>query len=121
MKRRAYATVLVRLGKRRLLFCCSTHQRCRHPNAGRNRQCGRLQLTAICDFMVHFELTPEVKLQFLSFGEETEGAIFEKAYPLLDDLFHSDKLSDAIEPTARDLALIRAMVAKQRTRLQGKK
>jgi hypothetical protein len=79
------------------------------------------QLTAISDFMVHFELTPEGKLQFHSFGEETEGAIFEKAYPLLDDLLHSDKLSDAIEPTAQDLALIRATVAKERTRLQGKK
>ena len=72
------------------------------------------QLTAISDFMVHFELTPEGKLQFHSFGEVTEGAIFEKAYPLLDDLLHSDRLSDPTEPTPRDLALLRATVAKER-------
>jgi hypothetical protein len=79
------------------------------------------QLTAISDFMVHFELTPEGKLQFHSFGELVEGAIFEKAYPLLNDLIHSDRLSDITEPTARDLALIRATVGKERKRLQGKK
>ena len=79
------------------------------------------QLTAISDFMVHFELTPEGKLQFHSFGEVTEGAIFERAYPLLDDLLHSDRLSDPMEPTARDTGLIRATVAKERKRLLGKK
>jgi len=78
-------------------------------------------LTAISDFMVHFELTPEGKLEFHSFGEMIEGAIFEKAYPLLDDLLHSDRLSDPMEPTARDLTLIRAAVAKERKRLQGKR
>jgi len=78
-------------------------------------------LTAISDFMVHFELTPEGKLQFHSFGEMVEGAIFEKAYPLLDDLLHSDRLSDPMEPTPRDLTLIRAAVAKERKRLQGKR
>ena len=79
------------------------------------------ELTAIRDFMVHFELTDEGKLQFQSFGELAESAIFEKAYPLLEDLLHSDRLSDAAEPTERDLALIRATVAKERKRLQGKK
>ena len=79
------------------------------------------QLTAISDFMVHFELTPEGKLQFHSFGELLEGAIFEKAYPLLDDLLHNDRLSDVTEPNARDLAFIRATVGKERKRLQGKK
>jgi hypothetical protein len=39
-------------------------------------------LTAIRDFMVHFELTEEGKLQFQRFGELAESAIFEKAYPL---------------------------------------
>jgi hypothetical protein len=79
------------------------------------------ELTAIRDFMVHFELTPEGKLQFHSFGELVESGIFEKAYPLLDDLLHGDRLTDAAEPTARDLALIKATVAKERKRLQGKK
>jgi len=79
------------------------------------------ELTAGRDFMVHFELTDEGKLQFQSFGELAESAIFGKAYPLLEDLLHSDKLSDAAEPTERDLALIRATVAKERKRLQGKK
>ena len=79
------------------------------------------QLTAISDFMVHFELTAEGKLQFHSFGEVVEEVIFEKAYPLLDELLHSDRLRDAAQPTARDLALIRATVAKERKRLQGKK
>src|SRR6516162_903504 len=78
------------------------------------------ELTAVRDFMVHFELTDKGKLQFQSFGELAESAIFEKAYPLLEDLLHSDRLSDAAEPTERDLALIRATVAKERKRLQGK-
>ena len=39
------------------------------------------QLTALRDFMVHFELTAEGTLRFHSFGELTEEAIFEKAYP----------------------------------------
>ncbi|MGA2076081.1 MAG: hypothetical protein ABSH52_21540 [Terriglobia bacterium] len=79
------------------------------------------QLTALRDFMVHFELTSEGKLRFHSFGELTEEAIFEKAYPLLDDLLDSERLRDAADPTSRDLALIRATVAKERKRLQGKK
>jgi hypothetical protein len=78
-------------------------------------------LTAIRDFMVHFELTSEGKLQFHSFGELLQDTIFEKAYPLLNDLLHSDKLRDAAQPTKRDLALIRATVAKERKRLQGKR
>ncbi len=79
------------------------------------------QLMALPDFMVHFELTPEGKLRFQSFGELAERTIFEKAYPMLDDLFDSDRLSDPAEPTPRDLALIRATVAKERKRLRGKK
>jgi hypothetical protein len=68
-----------------------------------------------------FGATDEGKLQFQSFGELAENAIFEKAYPLLENLLHSDRLSDAAQPTERDLALIRATVAKERKRLQGKK
>ena len=71
------------------------------------------QLTAMRGFMVHFELTPEGKLQFHSFAELVERAIVEKAYPMLDEFFHGDTLSDPTEPTARDLALIRATVAKE--------
>jgi hypothetical protein len=77
-------------------------------------------VTAIRDFMVHFELTPEGKLQFQSFGEAVEQTIREKAYPVLDDLLHSDKLSGEDGPTARDLELIGAAVAKERERLPGK-
>ncbi len=78
-------------------------------------------LTAMSDFMVHFDLTPEGKLRFHSFGEMVEGAIFEKVYPLLDDLLKSDRLSDPMEPTPRDSTLIRAAVAKERKRLHGKR
>ncbi len=78
-------------------------------------------LTAVRDFMVHFELTPKGKLRFHSFGELAEHAIYEKAYPLLDKLLHSDRLSDPAAPTGRDLAEIWATVGKERTRLLGKK
>jgi len=78
-------------------------------------------LTVMRDFMVHFELTPEGKLKFHSFGELAERDIYEKAYPVLDDLLHSDRLSGADEPTPRDLALIRAAVAKEEKQLEGKK
>jgi hypothetical protein len=79
------------------------------------------ELTAIRDFMVHFELTPEGKLQLHSFGEWAEDAIFEKAYPMLNELFQSDKLSDQADPTARDRELIKATVEKECQRLRGKK
>ena len=79
------------------------------------------RLTAIRDFMMHFELTPEGRLQFHSFGEITQDVIFEKAYPLLNDLLHSDRLTNPVAPTARDMAEIRAAVAKERKRLLGKK
>jgi len=79
------------------------------------------ELTAIRDFMVHFELTPEGKLQFHSFGELAADAIFKKAYPLLNELFQSDKLSEQADPTARDAELIKATVEKECQRLQGKK
>jgi hypothetical protein len=78
------------------------------------------QLTALRDFMVHFELTAEGTLRLHSFGELTEEAIFEKAYPLLNDLLHSNRLRDAADPTSRDLVLIRAAVAKEQKRLPGK-
>ncbi|TAM83379.1 MAG: hypothetical protein EPN47_04515 [Acidobacteria bacterium] len=78
-------------------------------------------LTAVRDFMAHFELTPKGKLRFHSFGELAERAIYEKAYPMLDGLLHSDRLSDPAEPTAHDLAEIRATVAKEPKRLLGKK
>jgi hypothetical protein len=79
------------------------------------------ELTAIRDFMVHFEITPEGKHQFHCFGELVERVIFEKAYPMLDDLFGSDRFSDSAEPTAQDLEIIKATVAKECERLQSKK
>jgi hypothetical protein len=79
------------------------------------------ELTAMRDFMVHFELTPEGKLQLHSFGELAADAIFEKAYPVLNELFQSDKLSDQADPTVHDAELIKATVEKECQRLQGKK
>ena len=78
-------------------------------------------LTAISNFMVHFELTSEGKLQFHSFGELVERTIFEKGFPLLDELLHSKRLSGEDEPTPRDVALIRAAVAEEHKRLRGKR
>ncbi len=77
-------------------------------------------VTAIRDFMVHFELTPEGKLQFQSFGEAVEQTVREKAYPAIDALLHSDKLSGEEEGTPCDLELIGAAVATERQHLQGK-
>jgi hypothetical protein len=82
---------------------------------------GDCSFASIRDFMVHFELTPGGRLQFHSFGELAEDAIFEKAYPLLNELFQSDKLSDQADPTAQDAELIKATVEKEYQRLQGKK
>lgn len=79
------------------------------------------RLTTIRDFIVHFELTPKGKLRFHTFGELAQRAIYEKAYPLLDELLHSGRLTDPAAPTARDRAEIRAMVAKEQERLLGKK
>ena len=64
--------------------------------------------------------TKDAAIQYLDEIGNAE-AIFEKAYPMLDDLFCSDKLSHPTEPSPRDLALIRATVAKERKRLRGKK
>ena len=42
-------------------------------------------LTILRDFMVHFRLSDSGELEFEGLGEATEKAVFEQAYPVLEE------------------------------------
>ena len=46
---------------------------------------GGLSHTELRDFMVHFRLSDAGEMEFESLGEATEEAVFEQAYPVLEE------------------------------------
>ena len=78
-------------------------------------------LMAIRDFMVHFRLSDEGEIQFEGFGEATEDALFQLAYPMLDKAL-TDALSDqAGNPTPEGIATIREAVDRECKRVRVRK
>ena len=76
---------------------------------------------ALRDFMVHFRLSDEGEIQFEGFGEATEDALFQLAYPMLDKAL-TDSLSDqAGNPTPEGIATIREAVDRERKRVRVRK
>ena len=79
-------------------------------------------ITPIRDFMVHFALNDQGKLDLQCFGEAAEEALFQLAYPVL-----GEALGDAPEEantgvlTPEGEALIREAVRKERNRVREKK
>ena len=72
-------------------------------------------------FMVHFRLSNEGELEFESFGEDTDKALFELAYPLLSEVLLDAPSDEAGNPTLAGLAVISDSVKKERKRVRPKK
>ena len=79
-------------------------------------------LLPLREFMVHFHLTESGDLEFESFGEITEGTIYETAYPLLDEAILGAPGDEKTgELTVEGKALVREAVARERKRARAKK
>ncbi len=78
-------------------------------------------LMALRDFMVHFRLSDEGEIQLEGFGEATEDALFQHAYPVLDKTLMDAPNDQAGNPTPEGIAMIREAVAKERKRVRLKK
>ena len=78
-------------------------------------------LLALRDFMVHFRLSDDGEIQLEGFGEATEDALFQLAYPVLDKTLMDAPNDQAGNPTPEGIAMIREAVAKERKRVRLKK
>lgn len=79
-------------------------------------------ITLLRDFMAHFRLTDHGTLEMECFGEATEDAVFEIAYPILNETFPNvpeDAKSGVI--TEEGETLIRDAVIQERKRVCEKK
>ena len=78
-------------------------------------------LIALRDFMAHFRLTDTGELEFEGFGERTEDAVFERAYPVLDKVLLDAPREETGSPTMEGTAMIQAAVTEERKRVRPKK
>jgi hypothetical protein len=79
-------------------------------------------ITPMQDFMVHFALSNGGKLELQCFGEATEEAIFEIAYPVLGKaLVDAPEEANTGVLTPEGEKLIREAVRKERERVREKK
>ena len=78
-------------------------------------------LMALREFMVHFRLSDEGEIRFEGFGEATEDALFQLAYPMLDKALTDAPSDQAGNPTPEGIATIREAVAQERKRVRLKK
>ena len=79
-------------------------------------------LIPIHEFMAHFCLTDTGEFEFEEFGEVTEGVLFEKAYPIVDEALLNaprDDWSGALIPEA--VEAVRSAVAKEQERVREKR
>ncbi len=76
---------------------------------------------AIRDFMVHFRLSDEGEIQCEGFGEATEDALFQLAYPVLDKALTDAPSDQAGNPTPEGITTIHGAVAQERKRVRVKK
>jgi hypothetical protein len=78
-------------------------------------------LTPLHEFMAHFCLTDAGEIEFEEFGEVTEDVLFEKAYPILDEVLLNaarDAQSGALMPEG--VEAVRTAAAKERERVRQK-
>jgi len=71
--------------------------------------------------MVHFRISDEGEVEFDIFGEVTEHALFELAYPLLNEALLNAPTDEAGNLTTEGQAVISDVVAKERNRIRPKK
>jgi hypothetical protein len=79
-------------------------------------------LIPIHEFMAHFRLTDTGEVEVEEFGEVTEDALFEKAYPILDEAVLNaprDEQTGALTPEGMEI--VKAAVVKERERVKAKK
>ena len=76
---------------------------------------------ALRDFMVHFRLSDEGEIQLEGFGEATEDALFQRAYPVLDKALTDAPSDPAGNPTPEGIVTICEGVAQERKRVRVKK
>jgi len=78
-------------------------------------------LISLPDFMVHFRISDGGELEFDIFGEDTEHALFELAYPLLNEALLNATTDEAGNLAPEGLAVIGEAVAKERKRIRPRK
>jgi hypothetical protein len=79
-------------------------------------------ITPLRDFMAHFALTNQGKLDLQCFGEATEDALFQIAYPVLGAaLVDAPEEANTGVLTPEGETLIREAVRKERERVREKK
>jgi hypothetical protein len=78
------------------------------------------QLFPLDSCMLDFGLNDDGQIEFNQFGEDTEAFIWETAYPVLDEIRHSEALTGPDgQYTAEGRDLVRRSVEQERTRLWG--
>jgi len=78
-------------------------------------------LITLPTFMVHFRISDVGELELDSLGEATEAALFELAYPLLNEALLNVPTDEAGNLTPEGLIAISGAVAKERERIRLKK
>ena len=79
-------------------------------------------LTPIPEFMAHFRLADTGEVEFEEFGEVTEYALFEKAYPILAEaVLKAPRNAQTGALTPEGMEAVRSAVAKERARVRKKK
>ena len=78
-------------------------------------------LTVLRDFMVHFRLSDSGELEFEGLGEATEEAVFEQAYPVLEETRLNVPCDKNGNLTPGGVTMIQEAVAKERQRIRPKK
>ena len=78
-------------------------------------------LVRLSSLMIHFHLSDEGELEFDGFGEDTEHALFDLAYPVLHEASMNAPTNDAGTHTSEGLAVISDAIAKERKRVHLKK
>ena len=71
--------------------------------------------------MVHFRISDEGEIEYDGLGEATEEALFQIAYPLLDEALSIATIDQAGNPTPEGIATIREAVELERNRVRLKK
>ena len=78
-------------------------------------------LTVLRDFMVHFRLSDSGELEFEGWGEASEEAVFEQAYPVLEETRLNVPCDKNGNLTPGGVTMIQEAVAKERQRIRPKK
>ena len=74
-------------------------------------------LTPLPDFMVHFGLSDEGKIEFDCFGEATEDVLFRLVYPVLDEAMLNAASDGPVNLMPEGLAVFNEAIVQERKRV----